>query len=413
MQHRVPSTLMPVDQALDTLLSEVETLIETDVVSLSDALGRVLAQDQSSSIDVPPSNNSAMDGYAVCHNDLVRCGYELKVSQRIAAGYVGASLEKDTAARIFTGASIPENADTVIIQENCEPVLIDGNDAIRVGKTDIRCGQHIRLKGQDITVGGVLIDKGKRLQPQDIGFLASVGITQVPVYRRLKVAVISTGDELIEPGQPLCEGQIYNSNRYTLCALVSSLGCDVVDGGIVIDDFETTCLHFEALASKVDLVICSGGVSVGEEDHVKTAVEALGCLSLWKLNIKPGKPLAFGRINDTPFFGLPGNPSSVFVTFCLLARPFLLACQGQMNVEPLQLSVIADFESHSVGSRQEYLRAKVIQDPQGAKVQIYDNQSSGVLASVSWANALVVLPACTTVARGDFVKVIVLNELLH
>lgn len=401
--------LMPVDQAIAAILASVDPVQDTETVSLGEALGRVLCRDQCSTIDVPPCDNSAMDGYAVCYDDLARCQYQLAVSQRIAAGHIGANLQRYTAARIFTGAPLPANADTVVMQEDTE--LLDG--AIRITNTDIKRGQHIRRRGQDITTGNVVVEQGKRLQAQDIGLLASVGLTHVPVYRRLKVAVLSTGDELVEPGQTLAAGQIYNSNRYTIMALLSSMGFEAVDAGIVSDDFAATCEQLTRVASTADVVISSGGVSVGEEDHVKAAVETLGQLSLWKLNIKPGKPLAYGHVGGTPFFGLPGNPSSVFVTFCLLARPFILAFQGQIHTAPLVLLVEANFEWQKAGRRQEYLRAKVEQHSQRSRVQIYNNQSSGILASVSWANALAVIPPGKTISRGDLVQVILFSDLLN
>jgi molybdopterin molybdotransferase len=283
-------------------------------------------------------------------------------------------------------------------------------EAVRV-VANLKYGQNIRPQGQDVAVGSLVVAKGKRLQAQDIGLLASIGAVEVAVFRRLKVAVISTGDELVEPGEVLPEGQIYNSNRYTLSALLLALGCEVIDGGIVADDFDITCSQLESVSSKADLIISSGGVSVGEEDHVKAAVESLGELSLWKLNIKPGKPLAFGTVSGTPFFGLPGNPSSVFVTFCLLARPYLLAYQGQLEVAPVVTNSIANFDWLRAGSRQEYLRSKVRFDERSV-VDLYHNQSSGILASASWANALVVLPPKTTVVKGDVVQVILLSELV-
>jgi molybdopterin molybdotransferase len=274
-------------------------------------------------------------------------------------------------------------------------------------------GQHIRPRGQDIARGSEVVAAGRCIQAQDIGLLASIGVASVPVYRRLTVAVCSTGNELVEPGQPLAAGQIYNSNRFMLSGLLQSLGCEVVDGGIIPDSLEQTLQRLDSLSADVDVIISSGGVSVGEEDHVKAAVEALGALELWKLNIKPGKPLAFGRVNNTPFFGLPGNPASVFVTFCLLARPYILACQGRVDVEPLTVAVTADFEWARAGTRQEYLRAKVVGLGSGCKVQLYPNQSSGVLASTSWANCLVVVPPGATYTRGELVEVILLAELLR
>ncbi|WP_235015546.1 gephyrin-like molybdotransferase Glp [Oceanicoccus sp. KOV_DT_Chl] len=329
------SPLMPVEEALTKIIASAQPLAEFESVSLLLALGRVLAEDQRSTIDVPPCDNSAMDGYAFCFKDIAASGTarnssnesrELVVSQRIAAGAIGKPLKAGTAARIFTGAAIPEGADTVVMQEDTNAF----GEAIRIIDT-VKFGQHVRPKGQDIRAGGLVMAKGRRLQPQDIGLLASIGMTSVKVYRQLKVAVLSTGDELVEPGQTLAEGQIYNSNRYTLTALLTAMGCEVLDGGIVADDFERTCQQLKQLSSQADVIISSGGVSVGEEDHVKAAVESLGELALWKLNIKPGKPLAFGTVNGTPFFGLPGNPSSVFVTFCLLAKPYLLAAMGRLK----------------------------------------------------------------------------------
>lgn len=400
-------SLMSVDAAITTILATAVPVTAVEVLPLMQVLGRVLAEDQMSAVNVPPCDNSAMDGYAIRFADF-EVGAELAVTQRIPAGQIGQPLAPATAARIFTGAAIPPLADTVVMQEDTE---CEG-DKLRI-LAQIKQGQHIRPQGQDITIGAVVIAKGKRLQPQDIGLLASMGITQVAVYKKLVVAVVSTGDELIEPGLPLAAGQIYNSNRYTLSALLLALGCELIDGGIIADDFSATCQQLQSLAERADLIISSGGVSVGEEDHVKAAVESLGQLSLWKLNIKPGKPVAFGAIKGTPFFGLPGNPSSVFVTFCLLARPYLLRYQGRLAVQPITMSAVANFELARAGTRQEYLRAKVVNAEGEAQVELYPNQSSGVLTSASWANALVVLPPASTVAKGDRVKVLMLSELVH
>jgi molybdopterin molybdotransferase len=397
-----PKPLTPVDEAIAEILSYAKPVVETESVPLIKALGRVLAVDQVASIDVPPLDNSAMDGYAFGYSD-VPLDKKLVVSQRIVAGEVGAPLKPGTAARIFTGAPIPAGADSIVMQENVEVV---GN-AILI-KSDIKQGRHVRPRGQDIKKGSCILAKGKRLKPQEIGLLASIGVQNVEVFRPLKVAVMSTGDELVEPGQPLAEGQIYNSNRYTLSALLHGLGCEVIDGGIVGDSFEATCQQLTVLAVKADVIISSGGVSVGEEDHVKAAVESLGSLFLWKLSIKPGKPLAFGTVESTPFFGLPGNPSSVLVTFSLCARPFLLRSQGLLQVEPVMTQVIADFEIPNAGSRQEYLRVNIA----NGKAKLHPNQSSGVLASASWANALAVIPIGATVKVGDFVDVLLISELL-
>jgi len=399
--------LMPIDEALAAILAAVEPLVAVETVPLMQALGRVMAVDMLSSIDVPPCDNSAMDGYAIRFDDLDPVN-ELVVAQRIPAGQMGEYLKAGTAARIFTGAAVPPGADTVVMQEDAEVL----GEVVRIDRAQAKRGQHVRPMGQDIAKGSVVVSRGKRIQPQEIGLLASIGATEVDVYAPLKVAVLSTGDELVEPGQPLGDGQIYNSNRYTLTALLTALGCEVIDGGIVADDFNVTCEQLQRLAGIADLILSSGGVSVGEEDHVKAAVESLGELALWKLNIKPGKPLAFGSVGQTPFFGLPGNPSSVFVTFCLLVRPYLLLKQGQFDAAPVMTAAIANFDWRQRGSRQEYLRARVSLENGVATVRPYENQSSGVLASTSWANALIVLPPQTTVARGDRVNVLLLSGLI-
>ena len=400
--------LMSVDEALMAILARARPLPSLKKQPLLQALGCVLGEDQYSTVDVPPCDNSAMDGYALRFSDLAESGNKLPISQRIAAGAPASVLQAGTAARIFTGASMPALADTVVMQEDTE---LDG-EAVAIVE-DIKLGQHIRPRGQDIAAGSVVLTKGRSLQPQDIGLLASIGVTEVEVYNPLRVAIMSTGDELLEPGQPLGEGKIYNSNRYTLSALLMALGCEVIDGGIVSDDFSATCKQLESLAGQADLIVSSGGVSVGEEDHVKAAVETLGGLALWKLNIKPGKPLAFGEVKGTPFFGLPGNPTSVFVTFCLLARPFILASMGRKSVQPLTMVAASGFSTRRVGTRQEYLRVKVSHRRGQPVAERYANQSSGVLLSTSWANALAIIPPGKVIAEGDLIEVILMSELLH
>lgn len=395
--------LIPIDEALSLIMAAAHATDEIETLPLLDSLYRISANDLQATIDVPPYDNSAMDGYAVRHSDLAVSKGVLAVSQCIAAGHIGASLQAGTAARIFTGAPIPPSADAVVMQEDTELL----GESLRI-IAEVSQGQHIRPRGQDIMSGSIVVPKGKRLLPQDIGLLASVGVAEVDVYKSLRVAVISTGDELVEPGQGLAAGQIYNSNRYTVSALLKALGFEVVDGGIVKDDLAATCQQIAALSSSVDVIVSTGGVSVGDEDHVKSAVESLGELALWKLNIKPGKPVAFGTVNRTPFFGLPGNPASAFVTFCLLARPFLLRCQGQLDCEPTVMTVKAGFEMAKPAHRQQYLRARVIED----KVTLFSNQSSGVLMSTSWANALVIIPPLTSVHCGDRLEVLMFSELL-
>lgn len=377
-------------------------LCESEVCALGSAHGRILREDIVALCDVPPADNSAMDGYALRLVDVVEGG-ALPVSQRIPAGCPAEPLRPGTAARIFTGAEIPAGADCVVAQEDCE--LRDGGIAPKVG---LRLRQHIRPRGQDIVAGSVVVHSGRRLSAADIGLMASVGVSQCRVARRLKVALLSTGDELREPGQVLAAGQIYNSNRPMLGALIQGLGGELVDLGIVADTAQATADALRRAAELADIVVSSGGVSVGEEDHVKDQLEKLGSLVLWKLAIKPGKPLAYGRIGEVPFFGLPGNPVSSFVTFCLMLRPYLLAMQGAAKPLPASFRGCADFDWPRPGSRQEYLRARVSAD---GRVSVHPQQSSGALSSVAWGNALAVVPPGHTVKAGDAVDYILLSEL--
>lgn len=398
------SPLLPVAEALARVLAEARPVTQCLETPLLEALGLVLAEDVISTLDVPPLDNSAMDGYAVRACETAR---SLPVSQRIPAGAVGTKLDGGTAARIFTGAPVPEGADAVVMQEDCTEA--DGKVTV-YGAVSV--GQNIRPRGQDIAAGETVLTAGRVLRPQDMGLLASVGCSAVKVNRPLRVAVLSTGDELAEPGSgELRQGAIYNSNRYTLAGLVRALNLEFVDCGIVADTPEATAQALLDAAARADCVITTGGVSVGEEDHVKSQVERLGRLDLWKLAIKPGKPLAFGSIGKTPFIGLPGNPTSVFVTFCLIARPFLLKMQGVVEREPLHLQARAAFCVSKPGSRQEYLRVTIETSAQGLQACRYANQSSGVLSSVSHSNALAVIPPGTTVAEGDVVEIILLDSL--
>lgn len=403
-------SLLPVENALVRVLATLETVARHEPlrVDLMAALHHVLAQDITATINVPGTDNSAMDGYAL---RLADAGKPLPVSQRIPAGTIGTTLQPGTAARIFTGATIPDGADVVVMQENCR--VVDGTVSIDGPLSQY---QNIRPKGQDMSLGDLVLGAGRRLRPQDLGLLASVGVSRVLVHKPLKIAILSTGDELVDPellapGTALGEGQVFNSNRYTLAGLLRGLNMEVLDCGIVPDNASATAQALKAAAEHADCVISSGGVSVGEEDHVKGQVEKLGELQLWKLAIKPGKPLAFGRIGDTPFFGLPGNPTSVFVTFCLIARPFLLQLQGVVEPEALSLFATARFTNGRSGARQEYRRVLVRSTSDGLQAQDFLNQSSGVLSSVSHSNALAVIPPGVLVEKGDAVEVILLDQL--
>ncbi|MCU7936108.1 MAG: molybdopterin molybdotransferase MoeA [Candidatus Thiodiazotropha sp. (ex Dulcina madagascariensis)] len=401
--------LKGVDEALRYLLDQAEPVTQRETLPLDAALGRVLAEPVNSCVDVPPWDNSAMDGYAVSTQDLTAPISGLRVTQRIPAGSTGTELLQGTAARIFTGAPVPPGADAVVMQEVCE---VEGEE-VRVKETPVP-GANIRRAGEDILQGEAILTAGLRLAPQHLGLAASVGVAEISVYRRLRVAVFSSGDELVMPGEELKSGEIYNSNQFTLAGLLQRLGCEVIQLGIVEDTLEATCEALLRGAEAADLVLASGGVSVGEEDHVKPAVERLGSLDLWKIACRPGKPLAYGRIGDTPFLGAPGNPVSLFVTFAVFARPFILRMQGvDQGVTPTPLKALAGFEKPATDKRREYARGRLELDEQGrAVVRLYPNRSSGVLSSVVWANGLAVLPPLTEIAPGDRVDFIPFSELM-
>ena len=398
--------LLSVDEALTALEGLVKPLQEVEVVNLSAGLHRILAEDVYSSINVPPLANSAMDGYAVKVSDFsqVSKGAELMVSQRIPAGSVGSELEAGTAARIFTGAPIPESADAVIMQELCV-ASEDGTHVII--NDDVALGQNIRLAGEDIANGDLVLKAGHKLSPQDLGLLASIGCGELKVIRKLRVAVLFTGDELKQPGEDLGVGQIYNSNQYTLVGLLEQLGCEVINYGIVEDTLDAMVSGLSEAATKADLIITSGGVSVGEEDHVKAAVSSLGELELWRIAIKPGKPLAFGRIKDVPFLGLPGNPVSVFVTACVFARPFIQGMQGSGFARAKGIKVAAAFDIDFEVRREEYFRVRLSHNVEGdAVLELFPHQGSGVLTSASWATGLAVVKQGANVKAGDMVEYI-------
>ena len=397
------SSLMPVEEALRRLLERADaTPVQgRETVILAQADGRVLAQPLIAPLDLPPWPNSAMDGYALCLADWQ--GTPLPVSQRIQAGEAPPALQPGTCARIFTGAPLPAGADTVEMQEN---VTLESDGRVCFA-APLRAGQNVRPQGQETRVGDCVLPAGTRLGPIELGLAASLGQAQLEVCRRARVAVLSTGDELVEPGEPLAAGQIYNSNRRLLIAWLQRLGCEVVDGGILADDLAKTRTALAAL-DDVDLILSTGGVSVGEADFLGVALREAGELMLWKLAIKPGKPLTFGQFRGVPVIGLPGNPASTLVTFGLLARPYLLRRMGVQRVEPLGVELPAGFTWSKAGQRREYLRARL----EGGQVVPYANQSSGVLRSAAWAEGLAEVREGTTLEPGERLRFIPLSELL-
>jgi molybdopterin molybdotransferase len=398
--------LMPVAEALDFLLAAARPVDGIETGPTLEANGRVLAADQASTLDVPGADNTQMDGYAVRAADCASGAATLTVAQRIPAGSVGSFLEPGTAARIFTGALIPEGADAVVMQEQCE---VDG-DRVTVRHAP-QPGEWIRRAGEDVRTGAVILPAGARLRSQELGLAASVGLAQLPVRRRARVAVFFTGDELAMPGEPLQPGAIYNSNRFTLRGLLESFGCDFTDYGIVPDSLQATRDTLREAAREHDLIITSGGVSVGEEDHIKPAVEAEGRLNMWQIAVKPGKPLAFGEVGRAFFMGLPGNPVSSFVTFLLFVRPFLLRLQGVSgDVSLTPIAMRADFDWPKPDRRNEFLRARI--NGEGG-LELFPNQGSGVLTSTVWADGLIDCPPGQAIARGDTVRFIPFAFLQH
>ena len=400
--------MKPLDQALVELLAFAVPLVPDESVSTFEADGRVLAQDLLSALDVPAHDNSSMDGYAVRCADWADTGTILQVNQRIPAGSSGHLLAPASAARIFTGAPIPPGADAVVMQEDCETV--DGGVRIR---SQPQPGQWIRRRGEDVSAGAVVLHSGARLSPASLGLAASIGFDKVKVAPRVRVALFSTGDELVMPGDvapsDMKPGAIYNSNRFFLKALLQRLGCTVTDLGIVPDRLDATIEALKGASQQHDLILTSGGVSVGEEDHIKPAVQALGELNLWQIAIKPGKPFAYGKINSAHFIGLPGNPVSSFVTFLLLVRPFILKLQGATELAPESIALPANFEWTKADKRREFLRVRL--NPAGG-VDLFDNQSSGVLTSAVWGDGLLDNPAGQTIAHGDKVQFIPFSALL-
>src|SRR5438067_4918168 len=391
--------LLSVDEALAQMLARARPVADIEEVETLGATGRVLARAQRSTMDVPPMDNSAMDGYAVRIAD----GVKLRVAQKIMAGSVGRPLEPGSAARIFTGAPIPAGADAVVMQEHC---TVDGEQVV-INRAPAR-DQWIRHVASDIAKGAEILAAGKRLLPQDTGLAASVGIRTLPVYRRLKLGLFFTGDELVMPGEPLPPGRIYNSNRFTLRGLAEVFGCELRDYGIVPDSLEATREVLRRAAKECDVVVTSGGVSVGEADYVKPAVEAEGQLLMWRIAMKPGRPLAFGNVGSSFFIGLPGNPVSSFVTFLIFVRPFLLKAQGMSEIAAHAVAARADFDWPEPDSRREFLRARCNRE---RGLELYPTQDSAVLTSTAWADGLIDNPAGHAIRKGESVRFLPYSEL--
>lgn len=412
---RAAKPMLSVREALDVMLAAARPPAATEIVPTLNANGRVLAEAQASTINVPAADNTQMDGYAVRTADCASGQATLAVTQRIPAGQIGQFLAPGNAARIFTGAMIPEGADAVVMQEQCEltaPNIVTIRHAPKPG-------EWVRRAGEDIVAGSVILPAGTRLRSQELGLAASVGLASLPVYRKLRVAVFFTGDELIMPGEApggqLAPGAVYNSNRFILRALLENLGCAITDFGIVPDTLEATRATLRNAAKENDLIITSGGVSVGEEDHIKPAVEAEGRLTMWQIAVKPGKPLAFGEVKRDDrsafFLGLPGNPVSSFITFLLFVRPFILRLQGAGALhEPPAFSMRADFTWPKADRRNEFLRVRI---NQAGGLDLFPNQGSGVLTSAVWGDGLVDNPPGHPIAAGDTVRFIPFSELLH
>ncbi len=407
----INQALLSTDDALKFLLKSAKVTTKTHTQHLDESLYQVLSEDICSSINVPGFDNSAMDGYALhLSKDQINLPGNLtfKVVDRITAGSIGQPLASGCAARIFTGAPIPKGANSVIMQEECE-LSADGSH-INTWRP-LLLAENIRPMGNDIQKNAVILSAGTQLKPEDIALSASVGIDQLSVFGKIRVGVFFTGNELIEPGNPLKKGQIFNSNRYALVALLKQLNCQIVNLGNIKDSLEATIDALNTLKSSCDLIITTGGVSVGEEDHVKPAIEQLGKLSLWRIKMKPGKPLAFGHIGKTAFIGLPGNPVSAMVTFFLFVRPFIKKMQGVCDYQNKTSQVSCNFDWHKPRPRREFVRVKLDHSCAPASANLYEKQGSDVLSSIVWADGLVEIPENTTFKKGHILNFYALTEL--
>jgi len=389
--------MLSADEARAALVAAAQSVTETESVHLHEALGRVLAVDVVSPLDVPGYDNSAMDGYALHSASTAENGASLPISQRIPAGHPGGQLAAGTAARIFTGAPMPLGADAVVMQEECE---VEG-ESVRIGRR-IAPGTNMRPRANDIASGDCILRAGDKLKPQAVGLLASLGVAQVEVRRRVRVALLNTGDEIVEPGDPLAAGQIYNSNRYSLTATLQQIDCEVIDLGQVEDTFEATRTALLKAAESADLILTSGGVSVGEEDHIKAAVESEGAVALWRVRMKPGKPLAFGHVGKTAFIGLPGNPVSAFVTFSLFAMPFMRVMQGRTKSFPVPSRARLPRAIEKPLARREYIRVRLEHQLNDLPIaDAFPRQGSDVLTSTVWADGVLEIPEGEELAENS------------
>jgi molybdopterin molybdotransferase len=403
------ANLLDFDEARRRLLDFAKLPVAHKQVDLLQAQGRVLASAVISPLNVPGFDNSAMDGYALNVGNIDDLAPSFPVVQRIAAGQTGVALAINTAARIFTGAPIPDGCNVIVPQEH----TVTEEGVIKLTHA-INLHQHIRRKGEDIATGSEVLSAGQRLGPQHLAMVASIGVASLQVFNPIKVGIFFTGDELTEPGQPLAPGAIYNSNRYAINGLLNQLGCQITDYGIVRDSAEATRDALQRAATDNDIVMTCGGVSVGEEDHVKAAVQSLGQLDLWQISMKPGKPLAYGKVGDADFIGLPGNPVSAFVTFLLMARPFLLKRMGVADTSLRYLTATAGFEWARPDKRREFIRVRLERDAADQDIlQLWPNQGSGVMSSLAWAGGLVDLPPDTKIQKGDQLRYLSLSDLLN